>query len=252
MTPTDTSGLAARLREETRAEHRAAERGALVHALLRGQLTRERYAAYLRALWPIYDALESGLRRHAAHPVVGPLALPGLERGPAIAADLFTRFGLTLGGAPAVPAATAYAERLIRLADVAPSLLVAHAYTRYLGDLSGGQILRRGAARILALSPDPPPGTPGLAFYDFPEIVDLERCKEDIRARLDALPIDAAQATAIVAEARWAFAGTAAVFAALLPEIAVVGPSDYLRAPWEPAPEMSSPPQGSTLLAPAP
>lgn len=230
----NTSGLAARLREETRAEHRAAERGAFVHALLRGQLTRERYAAYLLALGPIYEALESGLRRHAAHPVVGPLALLELERSPAIAADLLTRFGLTLGGAPAVPAATAYAERLYRLAEAAPSLLVAHAYTRYLGDLSGGQILRRGAARILGLATDPPPGTPGLAFYDFPDVIDvidLERCKQDIRARLDALPIDAAQASAIVAEARWAFAGTAAVFAALLPEASIVGPSHELRAP---------------------
>lgn len=227
----DTSGLATRLREETRAEHRLAERGAFVHALLRGQLTRERYAAYLLALWPIYDALESGLRRHAGHPVVGPLALPELERGPAIAADLFTRFGLPLGGAPVVPAAAAYAERLHRLADAAPALLVAHAYTRYLGDLSGGQILRRGAARILGLSADPPPGTAGLGFYDFPQIADLERCKRDIRARLDALPIDAAQAAAIVGEARWAFAGTAAVFAALLPESTIVGPTYELRAP---------------------
>lgn len=218
MTPAaNTPGLAARLREETRAEHRAAERGGFVHALMRGQLTRECYADYLRALWPIYDALEAGLQRHAGHPVAGPLALPELVRGPALAADLGAY--LDFAPTPVVPAALAYAERLVRLAGAAPSLLVAHAYTRYLGDLSGGQILRRGAARVLGLPADAPQGTPGLTFYDFP-FTDLEAYKQTIRARLDALPIDAGQAAAIIGEARWAFAGTAAVFAELLPETA--------------------------------
>ena len=218
MTPAaNTSGLAARLREGTEAEHRLAERGGFVHALMRGGLTRERYAGYLLALWAIYDALEAGLQRHAGHPVAGPLALPELYRGPALAADLGDLFDLTPGARPIVPAAVAYAERLYRLADAAPSLLVAHAYTRYLGDLSGGQILRRGAARVLGLPPDAPRGTPGLAFYDFP-IDEIDRYKQGFRARLDALPIDAGQAAAIIGEARWAFTGTAAVFGELLPD----------------------------------
>jgi len=231
--PANTSGLAAnfaglavRLREGTQAEHRLAERGAFVHALLRGQLTRERYAAYLLALWPIYEALESGLRRHAGHPVAGPLALPQLYRCAAIASDLESLFDLAPGAARVVPAANAYAERLYRLADAAPSLLVAHAYTRYLGDLSGGQILRRGAARTLGLSTDAPPGTDGLGFYDFDHCLmvdDLDRCKHDIRARLDGLPVDAGQSAAIIGEARWAFVGTAAVFAELLPGPATLG-----------------------------
>lgn len=220
MTPAaNTSGLAVRLREETRAEHHAAERGGFVHALMRGQLTRERYASYLLALWAIYDALEASLQRHAGHPVVGLLALPELYRSPAIAADLGDQFDLAPGARPLVPAAVAYVERLYRLADAAPSLLVAHAYTRYLGDLSGGQILRLGAARALGLPPDAPHGAPGLAFYDFP-LREVDPYKQLVRARLDALPINAGQAAAIISEARWAFAGTAAVFAELLPDTA--------------------------------
>lgn len=223
MTPAaNTPSLAVRLREETRAEHRAAERGGFVHALMRGQLTRERYTHYLHALWPIYEALEAGLQRHARHPVAGRLALPELYRSPALAADLGD--DLDLVPMPVVPAAIAYTERLYRLADAAPSLLVAHAYTRYLGDLSGGQMLRRGAARILGLPVDAPHGSRGLAFYDFP-IGEAEAYKQAFRARLDALPIDAGQAAAIIGEARWAFAGTAAVFSELLPETAVFAES---------------------------
>ena len=161
---------------------------------------------------------------------LAPQFIEDTYRCPALAGDLGSCFDLTPGAAEVVPAAQAYAERLYRLADAAPSLLVAHAYTRYLGDLSGGQILRRGAARTLGLPTDAPAGTPGLGFYDF-AVDDLDRCKQDIRARLDALPIDPGQATAIIGEARWAFTGTAAVFAELLPGPAAVREPAQARAP---------------------
>lgn len=206
-------GLAARLRDGTREAHRAAERGPFVRAFLRATIDRATYRAYLDALWPVYAALEAGLQRHRAHPVAGPLALPALYRAPAIAADLRELFVAAPADAPPVPAAAAYAAHLHALADADPTLLVAHAYTRYLGDLSGGQILRGAAARILGV----PPSGPGLALYDFPEVADLGACKVDLRARLDALPVDPAGAAALVAEARSAFARNAAIFSELMP-----------------------------------
>ncbi len=219
-------GLAARLRDGTREAHRAAERGAFVRAFLRARrpdgdttdrpadpLDHATYRAYLDALWSVYAALEAGLERHREHPVAGPLALPHLYRAPAIAADLHDLFAARPGDQPPVPAARAYAAHLRELADHDPALLVAHAYTRYLGDLSGGQILRGAAARILGLTTD----GPGLAFYDFPQIPDLNTCKADLRARLDALPLAPRESAALVAEARDAFARNGAVFAELLP-----------------------------------
>lgn len=216
-------GLAARLRDGTSEAHRAAERGAFVRAFLRDPATaaergaptidRPTYRAYLRALWTVYRALEAGLERHREHPVVGPLALPVLYRAPALAADLQVLFAARPDDTPPVPAARAHAAHLRALAEHEPALLVAHAYTRYLGDLSGGQILRRAAARLLGLPAD----GPGLAFYDFPQIPDLGAFKAELRARLDALPLAPAGAQALVAEARDAFARTAAVFAELLP-----------------------------------
>lgn len=222
-------GLAARLRDGTSEAHRAAERGPFIRAFLGARradpdrpagptLDRATYRAYLIALHAIYTALEAGLGRHREHPVAGPLALPYLYRAPAIAADLQTLFAADPAADPPVPAALALAARLRELADRDPALLVAHAYTRYLGDLSGGQILRGAAARILGLVPDAEASnTPGLAFYDFPQIPDLNACKADLRARLDALPLAPAGVNALVAEAREAFARNAAVFADLLP-----------------------------------
>ncbi len=221
-------GLAARLRDGTVEAHRAAERGPFIRAFLGARratnsttpsLNRLNYRDYLIALWAVYTALEAGLQRHREHPIAGPLALPYLYRAPAIAADLQALFAITPEQQQPVPAARAYADHLQTLADHDPALLVAHAYTRYLGDLSGGQLLRGAAARIVDIPdfPDISADAPGLAFYDFPQIPDLQVCKADLRARLDALPLAPAETTALVAEARSAFARNAAVFAELLP-----------------------------------
>ena len=81
------------------------------------------------------------------HPSVGPVVMPELFRSDALVADL-----QALGAAPAPPLAQAtrqYVERLGEISATDPGLLVAHAYVRYLGDLNGGQALRRVVARSL-------------------------------------------------------------------------------------------------------
>ena len=200
------AGLALALREGTHQAHHDAERGTFVRDLIRGELSRARYLDYLRGLRAIYAALEHALQRHADHPLLGPFLRPELLRGPAIARDLHH-----LGAAdhPAPAAACTYASHLHHLADHAPHLLIAHVYTRYLGDLSGGQLLRRGAARLLGTT------APGLEFYDFPAIPDLDAYKRALRLALDACPLTPEQRDEIVHEARRAFADTAALFTAL-------------------------------------
>lgn len=207
-------GLAARLREGTRDAHRAAERVSFIKDFMRGRIDRDGYRAYLVALWQIYGALEAGLQRHRDHPIARALALPKLYRTAALTADLRELFDCDPVTEPARPAALAYAAELRELADTDPGLLVAHAYTRYLGDLSGGQILRGAAARLLGRTDDSESAA-GLAFYDFPEIADIDACKAELRARLDALPLDAAGTQAMVTEARRAFARNAAALAEL-------------------------------------
>lgn len=199
------------LREGTRDAHRAAERGPFVRAFLRGQLDRDTYVRMLGGLLRVYAALEDGLLRRRGHPLVAPFVLPALFRAPALAVDLAHFLGPAWQSrlAPS-PAAERYAAHLDRLAADAPPGLVAHAYTRYLGDLSGGRLLRDRAARALGLSEGP-----GLAFYDFPAIPDIAAFKADFRARLDALPLTDAAAAALVDEANFAFAASAALFAEL-------------------------------------
>ena len=196
------------LRAGTRKAHRLVESMAFVRSFLRGVVEPASYRQLLIELHHIYSRLEENLRQNAAHPLVAPLILPALWRQRALERDL----AFFTGPSPPIPSAAArrYGARLDWLGAQRPELLVAHSYTRYLGDLSGGQILRKITARALHLS-----GASGLAFYDFPQIADVPLFKQEYRARLDRLPVGAELATEIVAEAVTAFAQNGAVFAAL-------------------------------------
>lgn len=193
--------LAERLRIATRDLHRRVERAGLMPALLRGRLPRADYLALLRNLHALYEALEAGLLRHAAHPQLVPLPLRPLARAGALAADLELLHGP--GWAQALPlcaAADAYAARLLQLADQQPALLAAHAYVRYLGDLNGGQVLARLVGQGLQL----PPGQ-GVAFYDFGPAEQVAAQVAAFRRGLDHIAPDEAAAQALVDEACGAF-----------------------------------------------
>jgi heme oxygenase len=199
-------GLAAKLAAQTRALHREAESAGVMRDLLAGRVTRERYVALLANLHPIYLALERGLARHVAHPAIAPIHLPGLARADALARDLAALAPGRVAPAP-VPATRMYVARLDELDATWPAGLVAHAYVRYLGDLSGGRIVGERVRQALALD-----GGAGLAFYDFGAEFDVSGAKSRFRAALDALPLGARDVDAVVSEAVEAFRRHVAMF----------------------------------------
>ena len=187
--------LSLRLREATRELHTEAERAGLMPALLRGTLPRTRYVALLAQLEPIYAALEDGLAK------AGALAVdPRLHRRVALRADLAR---LSPAAAPPVlPPARDYAAAL---AALPPPLLAAHAYVRYLGDLAGGQVLRRVVGKTYGL------GDEALRFYAFDG--EPAALAAALRAQLDALP--EALGDALVGEAQAGFRRHVELFRAL-------------------------------------
>lgn len=195
------ASLADRLKAETRSLHLAAERSAFMAALMRGEVDRPAYCALLRNLAALYAALEPALARHAAHPLLAPVHAPALFRGAALARDLALLHGAAWADElPLLPATQAYVARLRELDAGEPGLLLAHAYVRYLGDLSGGQMLRRVVARNPALG-----GGQGVAFYDFGDPLATRALTASFRAGLSAIRPERAQADALVAEAQAAF-----------------------------------------------
>lgn len=206
-----TSTLAARLRTETRSHHALAERAGIMPALLRGTLDRGLYVRLLLNLHAVYQALEAGLTLQASHPRVAPICFPALFRVPALKADLqLLAPEVQLAGDGLCPATQAYVARLQHLTQHQPEGLVAHAYTRYLGDLSGGQILGQIVARSLGLT-----GEKGIGFYQFGTPAEVGLHLQAFRAGLNALPLDAAGCDRVVAETTGAFQRHIQMFEAL-------------------------------------
>ena len=184
------------MRERTKALHVTAERTGVVAELLRGRGSRQAYALLLRNLLPVYETLEAELVRHQSSLVLSRIVRPELHRSPAIKADLAT---LDATGLPLLPEAITYVGAIKKAGSGSGHPLLAHAYTRYLGDLSGGQIIKKILARSLALPPE------ALSFYEFPEIADIRRFKDAYRDVLELAGAAMADPGAVVEEAATAF-----------------------------------------------
>ncbi len=201
--------LSQRLRESTRAMHRLAERSAFMGELLAGRLALEAYVGYLRNLHALYDALETALGRLSPSP---PWHLAPLARREAIAADLAHLRGEGWDAMRLAPALEAYVARIGTVSRQGPHRLAAHAYVRYLGDLSGGQAIRGVIRRAYALGEGP-----GTAFYAFGDGSRTDALKLAMRSALDAYgeTLDPQRRDEIVDEAVDAFARHASLFADL-------------------------------------
>ncbi|NUR08882.1 MAG: biliverdin-producing heme oxygenase [Nocardioidaceae bacterium] len=176
--------------------HRETESTPFVSALMEGRVGRAGYGYYLLRLRHVYADLERHLREHAGHPAVAAVWDPALERLRAIDADL----GHWLPERPSLRSAavTAYRERLAHAAR-RPHLLVAHHYTRYLGDLAGGQVIGSALSRHHGVRDR------GLAFYDFAHLGSPVHYRRRYRERLDRLPLDDARRDEVVEEVVAAF-----------------------------------------------
>lgn len=102
-----------------------------------------------------------------------------------------------------VPVANRYANYLRDLEADRSWRLISHAYTRYLGDLSGGQVVARLLQKHLRLGPK------SLSFYCFAE--DSKNLASDFRQALDNLQLGSDERLDIVDEACRAFDWTEAL-----------------------------------------
>ncbi|MFB7335773.1 heme oxygenase (biliverdin-producing) [Streptomyces adustus] len=203
------------IRTASHEQHTEAETSTFMSDLLGGRLGVDAYARYTEQLWFVYEALEAGSGRLAGDPVAGPFVRPELFRLAALERDLAHLRGADWrAGLSALPATRAYADRVRECAEQWPGGYVAHHYTRYLGDLSGGQIIRDRAERTWGFERK----GDGVRFYVFEEIANPAAFKRDYRELLDTVRADDLERQRIVAECRRAFALNTAVFHALAEE----------------------------------
>lgn len=196
-----TTDLAAKLRSGTQQAHSNAEHTEFMNRFLTGAIDKNIIGKLLGNLYCVYSQLETELECHQAHPVVGNLYFPELNRRGNLEKDLAFLYGDNWQAKvfPS-PNAQAYVSRIREVSAAQPELLIAHAYTRYMGDLSGGQALKKIAKGVLGLTEDE-----CINFYEFTQIEDLNEFKGKYRNALNNLIVDEALADRIVEEANIAF-----------------------------------------------
>jgi len=178
-----------------------AENTGFVSCFLKGVVDKASYRTLVADLYFVYMAMEEEFGKLRDHPVVGPVGFAELNRRDSLEQDLAFYFGTDWrSSVQPTPGAQKYVDRLHQVARECPELLVGHHYTRYIGDLSGGQILKNIAQKAMNLGEHD-----GLRFYEFDAIPDEKAFKANYRSVLDSLPIDQAMADRIVEEANQAF-----------------------------------------------
>jgi heme oxygenase len=176
------TSLSTLLRTGSQSEHTAAEGSSFMSELLAGRINEAGYAHFLGLLRRVYAALETTATDLSGDPLASAVIDPAIERLAAIDADL-DHWGRVEVDSPATDAYVA------RIGDSASwgGLFVAHHYTRYLGDLSGGQAIGR--------------------------ILKPKLYKDAYRARLDALPLDEQERDRVLAEVKAVFGLNGGLFA---------------------------------------
>lgn len=203
------------LKAHTAAAHQHAEDAGFVTELLAGRLDRGQVGALLLQNLIIYRALEEALAANQ-DPRLQAFADPALARVPALEQDLRVHFGAGWESLPAeanlhvTPGARAYADQLAAMGPTSVAYLLAHHYVRYLGDLSGGQIISTLVQRHYGLGPE------GLTFYAFDGVGKLKAYKDAYRQRLDDVELSGSERADVLAHAATAFETNRQVFVDLM------------------------------------
>ena len=170
------------LRERTRGGHSESEGASFMDDLMTGKGSRDDYIALVAQHYFIYEALEAAAARMADDEVAKAFISPHLTRLPALEADLEFLIGAhwreTINP---LQTTVRYVERINTVAATWNGGFIAHHYTRYLGDLSGGQIIRTLMQRQFGFE------TNGVGFYLFDEIAKPKEFKDRYREQLDSV-----------------------------------------------------------------
>ncbi|KAI8990028.1 heme oxygenase-domain-containing protein [Pilobolus umbonatus] len=201
--------LAMAMREGTKVIHRAAETSVFTRRFMKGDITADEYGLYINSLYFVYKYMEELLEQYKEHPVVKLIYFPHeLNRQESLKQDMAYFYGeeavpRLVDPATMPSSVKKYVETMKEACLKNPALLIAHSYTRYLGDLSGGQMLaKRLKKSVLKLEEGDSSWdtTIGLNFYMFNTLGNHTDFKNFYRERLNAAKVDKKTRDLIVAE----------------------------------------------------
>jgi heme oxygenase len=201
------SGLALALKEGTRNSHSMAENSQFMSGFFKGLSTRSAFSQLVASLYYVYKAMEEAFD-YTTDANVQSMDFPELRRVPSLEDDMAYYFGRNWKSEIVPSRATrVYCNQIQTIAQEKPHLLLAHMYTRYIGDLFGGQLMRGMARTSLKLEEGK-----GTRFYEFDEISSIRQFIEVWYTKLNELDLTDEQKEEIVQEANRVFVLNIGVF----------------------------------------
>lgn len=190
------------LRQVTWGAHEEVESGELEAALVDGVLAPDVYADLLAQSWAVYSAIEDLADTVEATPFAAPFVRREVFRRTHVERDLAHYWGLDwLNRVELLPETGFYVARINSAGAAGPIAWIAHAYTRYLADLSGGLDIDRAITRAYGLHDS----GRSLYSFDLPEGADPRAWKNAYRQLLNILDVDIADKVRLVEEALVAY-----------------------------------------------
>ncbi|WP_410655587.1 heme oxygenase (biliverdin-producing) [Amycolatopsis sp. lyj-112] len=212
-TDVESGPFSAALRASTMAAHDRANHSVYMNALLGGELAIEGYTQLAIQYYFIYQAIEQAGDKLAKDPVAGKFVFDELRRLPNLERDLEHLVGPNWRETVRPLASTErYARRVAEASDWSGGF-VAHHYTRYLGDIAGGQVIRRLLERKYELT------EAGSLFYHFDQLGSAPKFRDQYREQLNTAPWSDDERARLIDEAIVAFECNIAVFDELAGEL---------------------------------
>lgn len=199
----DLDPLSTLLKQVTWGAHEEVETGPLEQSLVDGALPTEVYADLLAQSLPVYARIEQLAPAFAADPIAGPFVRPEVFRTAHLERDLVHYSGPAWRNRhELLPETLAYLERIEDVAATDPIAWIAHSYTRYLADLSGGLAIDKAITEAYGLT-----GNDGRWLYTFelPDGVSPTRWKNGYRQLLNILDVPTADKVRLIEEALVAY-----------------------------------------------
>lgn len=193
------------MKKETFDEHELSKDSGFATSLMSGEWDALAFIEWQNALYPVYVALEKNLVANRKDPSLHIFDHRKLDRAGRIKHDLGT-YGVDPIETPSTLASVAPYVAAVEAASASPQRLMAYHYTRYMGDMIGGQVIARCMMKEYGMTPD------SLTCYDFSECGDIHQYRKTYKTLLELVPWTEEERREFIEEVKVAYKVNAAMF----------------------------------------
>lgn len=204
-----------RMKEETLEAHDESKDSGFAVTIMSGEWSPLAFVEWQRALFPVYNTLETILKKNRKDPILSIFDHRKLDRSDRILHDLATYDVDPILDPSLLPCVQDYVACVAATDGNTPRILAYH-YTRYMGDMIGGQVIARSMKEKYGMSED------SLTCYDFSEIGDLHHYRKNYKILIELLPWSDQEREDFVDEIKTAYQINAVLFQELYDMLSVM------------------------------